>query len=143
MQTKQRYYLAELSSRILLDKMEPEDRHYLASCIYAISLGQDANKIFKAMRSRGSSDKRMASTARIKSAITHMAALMRPSYQSESDFSKLIPSGMGLSKKEALYRTAESFGIDEYSLERYWNEAKKNEPELLQPLVRLGDFLPK
>jgi hypothetical protein len=143
MQTKQRYYLAELSSRILLDKMEPQDRHYLASCIYLISKGQDANKIFKTGTSRGSSDKRMALTARIKSAITHMAALMRPSYQSESDFSKLIPSGMGLSKREALNRTAESFGVDEYSLERYWNDAKKNKLELLQPLVRLGNFLPK
>ena len=143
MQTKQQHYLAELSSRILLDKMVPEDREYLASCIYAISLGQDANKIFKAGRSQGSSDKRMAATARIKLAITHMAALMRPSYQSESDFSLLTPSGMGLSKKDALTRTAESFGIDEYALERYWNDAKKNELELLQPLVNLGDLLPE
>ena len=74
-------------------------------------------------------------------AITHMAALMRSSYQSESDFSPLIPSGMGLSKKDALSRTAESFGIDEYTLERYWNDVKKNEPELLQPLVKFGDLL--
>ena len=109
MQTRQQYYLAELSSRILLDKMVPEDRHYLASCIYAISLGQDANKIFKNVRSRGSSDKRMASTARIKLAISFMAALMRPSYQSESDYSKLEPSGLGLSLQETLDKTAVSY----------------------------------
>jgi hypothetical protein len=143
MQTQQQYYLAQLSTRILLDKMVPEDRHYLASCIYAISLGQDANKIFKTAKSKGSSDKRMESTARVKLAITHMAALMRSSYQSESDFSPLIPSGMGLPKKEALRRTAESFGIDQYSLERYWNKTKKEKPELLQPHVKLGNLFPK
>lgn len=126
MQTKQQHYLAELSSRILLDKMMPEDREYLASCIYAISLGQDANKIFKAGRSRGSSDKRMASTARIKLAITHIAALMRPSYQSDSDYSKLEPSGQGLSLQEALDKTAERFRIDRANLERYWHQAKRN-----------------
>ena len=131
MQTRQQYYLAELSSRILLDKMVPEDRHYLASCIYAISLGQDANKIFKNVRSRGSSDKRMASTANIKLAISVMAALMRPSYQSDSDYSILDPSGAGLSLQEALDKTAESFGIDRSNLERYWHQAKRNESGLL------------
>ncbi|MCX7222680.1 MAG: hypothetical protein NTW89_07290 [Burkholderiales bacterium] len=143
MQTKQQYYLAELSTRILLDKMAPEDRNYLAACIHAISLGQDANKIFKAARSKGSSDERMAATTRIKLAITHIAALMRPCYQSESDFSPSVPSGMGLSNRDALRRTAESFGIDEYTLERYWNDAKKNEPELLQPFIKFGDLLPE
>ncbi len=143
MQTKQQYYLAELSSRILLDKMVPEDRHYLASCIYAISLGQDANKIFKNVRSRGSSDKRMASTARIKLAISFMAALMRPSYQSENDYSKLEPSGLGLSLQEALDKTAEDFGIDRSNLERYWHQAKRNGSGLLNSHFSWADTLPE
>jgi hypothetical protein len=143
MQTRQQYYLAALAHRISTDQMVSEDREYLAFCIHAISQGRDANKIFKAMRSKGSSDKRMETTARINLALTHLAALMRPRYQSESDDSLLIPSGMGLSKQEALKQTAESFGIDQDNLERYWNEAKKNEPHLLQPLVKFGDLLPK
>ena len=143
MQTKQQYYLAELSSRILHDKMVPEDREYLASCIYAISLGQDANKIFKAGRSQGSSDKRMAATAQIKFAITQIAALMRPSYQSDQDYSILNPSGQGLSLQDALDKTAASSGIDRANLERYWHQAKRDGSSLLNSHFSWADTLPE
>jgi hypothetical protein len=157
MQTRQQYYLAELSSRILLDKMVPEDRHYLASCIYAISLGHDPQKIFKTANAKGARIERLQASYRTKMAIRLVAAYMRPKYENDSDFSLLMPSGEGLSEKEAL-KEAYAFLKNEYgtskpendgyyitfeTLVRYWNDAKKNKPELLQPFVKFGDLLPE
>jgi hypothetical protein len=157
MQTKQRYYLAELSSRILLDKMAPEDRHYLAFCIYAISEGNDPRKIFKTANAKGARNERLQATHQKIMAIGLVAAYMRPKYENDSDFSLLMPSGEGLSEKEALekayavfkneYGTSkpenDGYHITFETLVRYWNDAKKNKPELLQPFVKFGDLLPE
>ena len=157
MQTKQRYYLAELSSRILLDKMEPEDRDYLASCIYLISLGNDPREVFSSSKAKGSTGERDKATIRKNMAISLIAALIRPRYKSDTDFSVMNPSGEGLSEEEALERAYEFFKSrdgqskgdnDDYdisfaTLQRYWSDAKKDKPELLQIFVKYGDLLPK
>jgi hypothetical protein len=81
---------------------------------------------------------------------------MRPKYESESDFSRLIPSGEGLSEKEAIDKAYAIFKVEDgksksdndgyyisyQTLERYWNDAKKKNPELLQPHFLYSDTLP-
>ena len=157
MQTKQQYYLAELSSRILLDKMEQEDRHYLASCIYAISLGKDPREVFSSSKAKGSTGERDKATIRKNMAISLIAALIRPRYTSDTDFSVMNPSGEGLSELEALEKVYELFKSedgqskgdnDDYdisfaTLQRYWSDAKKDQPELLKSHFSHGDLLPK
>ena len=156
MLTKQQYFLEELAKRILLEKITPEDRHYLSSCIYALSRGEDAREIFKTAKAKGARNERVQGTFRKKMAITLIAAYMRPKYESESDFSRLIPSGEGLSEKEAIDKAYAIFKVEDgksksdndgyyisyQTLERYWNDAKKKNPELLQPHFLYSDTLP-
>ncbi len=156
MQTKQQYFMEELAKRILLEKITTEDRHYLASCIYALSRGEDAREIFKTAKAKGARKERVQATFRKKMAITLIVAYMRPKYESESDFSPLIPSGEGLSEKEAIDKAYAIFKVEDeksksdndgydisyQTLERYWNEAKKKNPELLQPHFLHSDILP-
>lgn len=157
MQTQQRYYLGELSSRILLNKMEPEDRHYLASCIYAISSGKDPREVFSSAKAKGSTAERDKATIRKNLAISLTAALIRPRNKNDTDFSAMNPSGEGLSEEEALEKVYEFFKSedgqskgdnDDYdisfaTLQRYWSDAKKDQPELLKCHFSHGDLLPK
>ena len=113
MLTKQQYFLEELAKRILLEKITPEDRHYLSSCIYALSRGEDAREIFKTAKAKGARNERVQGTFRKKMAITLIAAYMRPKYESESDFSRLIPSGEGLSEKEAIDKAYAIFKVED------------------------------
>jgi len=156
MKTQQQFLLGELAHRIEQNAMTAEDRHYLASCMYALSRGEDARKIFKTAKAKGAREERLEATNRKRLAITLIASYMRPKYESNSDFSPLIPSGEGLSEKDALEKAYAIFKVaggksqnknDGYyisydALERYWNDAKKNHPELLQPYFSYRDTLP-
>jgi hypothetical protein len=147
MKTKQQLLLGELAHRIEQNVMTPEDRHYLSTCLQAISNGHDASKVFKTKRLRGASNSKLEASARKKMVVLYMAALMRPKYQSESDFSILIPSGEGLSKEDAIGRAADHFRMDISTVERYWNEYasmhKKFSSDPLNPYFQFTDLYPE
>ena len=162
MKTKQQFLLGELAKRIEKNEMTPEDRQYLVSSLYALSRGEDANKIFKMPKAKGARKERLEATYRKRMAITLIAALIRPKYESESDFSRVMPSGVmpsgqGLSEKEAIDKAYVLFKVpggktistnDDYyisyeTLEHYWREAKKENPELLRPYFLYSDTLPE
>ena len=147
MKTKQQFLLGKLAKRIEKNAMTPEDRHYLAACLQEISNGNDPSKVFKTKRPRGASNSKLEASARKKMVVLYVAALMRPKYQSESDFSILMPSGEGLSKEDAIGRAADHFRMDFSTLERYWNEYvsmhKKNNSDPLNPFFQFGDLYPE
>ena len=147
MKTKQQFLLGELAKRIEQNAMTPEDRHYLAACLQEISNGNDPSKVFKTKRPRGASNSKLEASARKKMVVLYVAALMRPKYQSESDFSIVMPSGEGLSKEDAIGRAADHFRMDISTVERYWNEyvsmRKKNNSDPLNPFFQFGDLYPE
>jgi hypothetical protein len=122
MRTKQQFLLGELAKRITQNAMTPEDRHYLAACLQEIFNGNDATKVFKTKRLKGASNSRLEASGRKNLILTYIVALMRPKYQSESDFSLKTPSGEGLSKEDAFGRVADHLSLDFSTVERYWNE---------------------
>jgi hypothetical protein len=147
MKTKQQFLLGELAKRVEQNAMTPEDRHYLAACLQEISNGNDPSKVFKTKRPRGASNSKLEASARKKMVVLYVAALMRSKYQSESDFSILMPSGEGLSKEDAIGRAADHFRMDISTVERYWNEyvsmRKKNNSDPLNPFFQFGDLYPE
>jgi hypothetical protein len=147
MKTKQQFLLGELANRVEQNVMTPEDRHYLAACLQEICNGSDANKVFKTKRPRGTSNSKLEASARKKMVVLYVAALMRPKYQSESDFSIVMPSGEGLSKENAISRAADHFRMDISTVERYWNEYvsrhKKINSDPLNPYFQFGDLYPE
>jgi len=147
MKTKQQFLLEKLAKRIEKNAMTPEDRHYLAACLQEIFNGNDTSKVFKTNRPRGTSNSKLEASARKKMVVLYIAALMRPKYQSESDFSIVMPSGEGLSKEDAIGRAADHFGMDFSTVERYWNEyvsmRKKNNSDPLNPFFQFGDLYPE
>jgi hypothetical protein len=154
--TKQQFLLGKLAKRIEKNVMTPEDWQYLVSSMYALSRGEDARKIFKTAKAKGAREERLEATYRKKMAITLIAAYIRPKYQNDSDFSIVMPSGVGLSEKEAIDKAYAFFKVeggksistnDDYyisyaTLEHYWREAKKKNPELLRPHFLHSDTLP-
>lgn len=146
MKTQQQFLLGKLAKRVEQNKITPEDRHYLAACLQAISNGYDASKVFKTKRPRGASNSKLEASARKKMVVLYVAALMRPKYQSESDFSINMPSGEGLSKEDAIDRAADHFRMDISTVERYWNEYvsmhKKNDSDPLNPFFQFSDLYP-
>jgi hypothetical protein len=147
MKTRQQFLLGELAKRIEQNATTPEDRHYLAACLQEISNGNDPSKVFKTKRPRGASNSKLEASARKKMVVVYVAALMRPKYQSESDFSIVMPSGEGLSKEDAIGRAADHFRMDISTIERYWNEyvsmRKKNNSDPLNPFFQFGDLYPE
>lgn len=143
MTTQKRSFLAELSWRVAQDQLLPSDREYLATCLKAISEGQNPSDVFKMAKSKGASPARDAAIIRNNNAITLIAALTRPRYKNESDFSLSTPSGEGLSPREAIAIVAELSGIDETNLERYWNKAKQKKSNLLTSHFEIRNLLPK
>jgi len=131
MVTQQRILLAELADRIEQDRLDPEDRTYLSACLRALADGRPAQEVFKTARKQGATSERDAATFKNKGAITLIAALIRPKYQSEADFSVSMPSGEGMNESDAIVAVAEMLDIDQESLERYWRAAKLKSPELL------------
>ena len=147
MKTKQQFLLGELANRVEQNVKTPEDRHYLAACLQEICNGSDANKVFKTKRPKGTSNSKLEASARKKMVVLYVAALMRPKYQSGSDFSIVMPSGEGLSKEDAIGRAADHFRMDISTVERYWNEyvsmRKKNNSDPLNPFFQFGDLYPE
>jgi hypothetical protein len=147
MKTRQQFLLGELAKRIEQNATTPEDRHYLAACLQEISNGNDPSKVFKTKRPRSASNSKLEASARKKMVVVYVAALMRPKYQSESDFSIVMPSGEGLSKEDAIGRAADHFGMDFSTVERYWNEYvsrhKKINSDPLNPYFQFGDLYPE
>ena len=147
MKTKQQFLLGELAKRITQNAMTPEDRHYLAVCLREISNGTDANKVFKTKRTKGASNSKLEASARKKRIVLYLAALIRPKYQSERDFSINMPSGEGLSKEDAIGRAADYFRMDFSTVERYWSEYvsihKKNNSDPLNPFFQFSDLYPE
>lgn len=143
MATQQRILLAELADRIDQDRLQPEDRAYLSACLRALADGQCAQEVFKTARKQGATSKRDAATLKNNSAITLIAALIRPKYQSEADFSVSMPSGEGMNESDAIVAVAEMLNIDQESLERYWRAAKLKSPELLSSHFNALHLYPK
>lgn len=145
--TKQQFLIGELAKRIEKNAMTTEDQSYLVVCLGAISNGSDPSKVFKTKRPRGASNSKLEASARKKKVVLYVAALMRPKYQSESDFSIVMPSGEGLSKEDAIGRAADHFGMDFSTVERYWNEYvsmhKKINSDPLNPFFQFGDLYPE
>jgi acyl transferase domain-containing protein len=143
MATQKRILLAELAARVEQDRLQPEDRAYLSVCLRALADGQPAQKVFDTGRKKGTTGKRDAATFRNNGAITCIAALIRPKYQSEADFSPSMPSGEGMLERDAIVMVANMLSIDQDSLERYWNQAKLESPELLSTHVNPRRLYPK
>ena len=143
MATQTRILLAELADRIDQDRLQPEDRTYLSACLRALADGQPAQEVFKTARKQGATSERDAATLKKNSAITLIAALVRRKYQSEADFSVSMPSGEGMTERDAIVRVAEISNIDQDSLERYWNEEKLKKSELLSSHINPRHLYPK
>ena len=143
MATQKRILLAELAARVEQDRLQPEDRAYLAACLRALADGQPAQKVFKTARNKGATGERDAATFRNNGAITCIAALIRPKYQSDADFSPSMPSGEGMLERDAIVMVANMLSIDQDSLERYWNNAKLESPELLSAHINPRHLHPK
>jgi hypothetical protein len=143
MATQQRILLAELADRIDQDRLQPEDRVYLSACLRALADGQSAQEVFKTARKQGATSERDAAIFKNNGAITCIAALIRPKYQSEADFSVSMPSGEGMTERDAIVTVAEMLNIDQDSLARYWNNAKFKSPELLSAYINPRHLYPK
>ncbi len=143
MATQHRVLLAELADRIDQDKLQPEDRAYLSACLRALADGQSALEVFKKVRKQGATSERDAATKNNNGAITCIAALIWPQYQSEADFSQNMPSGEGMTERDTMVMMADMLSIDQDSLARYWNNAKLKSPELLSSHISSRHLYPK
>jgi hypothetical protein len=80
-------------------------------------------------------------------AIKQIVTLVRPAYQSDEDYSKISPSGGGLTEEEAIMQMSEYYEIQFETLERYWNEykgeCKKIGKDPLDPFFNIGDLYQK
>jgi hypothetical protein len=147
MLTQRQYLLGELAKRLEQNIATKEELIYLARCLKLISEGMDARDVFETRRSRGTSQKRLQATINKNIAITQIVALVRPAYQSDEDYSKISPSGGGLTEEEAISQISKYHGMEFDTLERYWNEhkgeCKKNGKDPLDPFFQFGDIYQK
>ena len=143
MATQMRLFLAEIAARLEQDRLTQEDRVYLSECLRGMAEGEPPQKVFKTAKKKGATPERDAQIIRNNSAITCIAALIRPKYQSEEDFSPSMPSGEGMTEIEAIALVADISGIEQSNLERYWNEAKRQSPELHESHFKLRHLYPK
>ena len=147
MLTQTQYLLGELAKRLEQNIATKEDISYLVRCLESIAEGKDARDVFKTRLPRGTSQKRLLATFNKNIAITQIIALVRPAYQSDEDYSKISPSGGGLTEEEAISQMSEYFGMQFETLERYWNEykgeCKKNSKDPLDPFFQMVDIYQK
>lgn len=147
MLTQTQFWLGELAKRLEQNIATKEDISYLVSCLKLMSEGADARDVFKTRLPRGTSQERLQATFNKNIVVTQMIALVRPAYQSDEDFSRISPSGGGLTEEEAISQLSEYFGIQFETLERYWNEHKskcnKNGKDPLDPFFYIGDLYQK
>ena len=125
MPTRRQFELNALGKRLEKNEATSEDIYYLACCCKAMSEGADPRDVFKTRLSQGTTQKRLNAALIKNMAISQIPAFMRPAYQSESDYSQNIPSGEGLTEIEAIKRVADLFSIEIETMERYWNEYKR------------------
>jgi hypothetical protein len=147
MLTQTQYLLGELAKRIEQNIATEEDFQYLARCLKLISEGMDARDVFKTRRRKGTTPERLKATINKNVAITQIVALVRPAYQSEQDFSVLIPSGGGLTEEEAISLISEHYEVEFETMERYWNKYKRECKDMakdpLTPFFQFGDLYQK
>ena len=119
----------------------------MVSCLKLISEGMDARDVFKTRRRKGTTPERLKATINKNMAIKQIVTLVRPAYQSDEDYSKISPSGVGLTEEEAIMQLSEYYEIQFETLERYWNEykgeCKKIGKDPLDPFFNIGDLYQK
>ena len=80
-------------------------------------------------------------------AVKQIVTLVRPAYQSDEDYSKISPSGGGLTEEEAIHLISEYYGVTFETMERYWNvykrECKKMDKDPLDPFFQIVDIYQK
>ena len=147
MLTQTQYSLGELAKRLEQNIATKEDISYLVSCLKLMSEGVDARDVFKTRLPRGTTPNRLKATINKNMAIKQIVTLVRPAYQSDEDYSKISPSGGGLTEEEAIMRMSEYYEIQFETLERYWNEykgeCKKIGKDPLDPFFNIGDLYQK
>lgn len=147
MLTQSKYLLGELAKRLEQNIATKEDFSYLVSCLKLISEGMDARDVFKTRLPRGTTPNRLKATINKNMAIKQIVTLVRPAYQSDEDYSKISPSGGGLTEEEAIMQMSEYYEIQFETLERYWNEhkgeCKKIGKDALDPFFQIVDIYQK
>ena len=147
MLTKNQYLIGELAKRLEQNIATKEDISYLARCLKLIAEGIDARDVFKTRLPRGTTPNRLKATINKNMAIKQIVTLVRPAYQSDEDYSKISPSGGGLTEEEAIMQMSEYYEIQFETLERYWNEykgeCKKIGKDPFDPFFNIGDLYQK
>jgi hypothetical protein len=147
MLTQTQYLLAQLAKRLEQNNATKEDISYLARCLKLIAEGIDARDVFKTRLPRGTTPNRLKATINKNMANKQIVTLVRPAYQSDEDYSKISPSGGGLTEEEAIMQMSEYYEIQFETLERYWNEhkgeCKKIGKDPLDPFFNIGDLYQK
>ena len=147
MLTQTQYLLGELAKRLEQNITTKEDILYLASCFKLMSEGVDARDVFKTRLPRGTTPNRLKATINKNMAIKQIVTLVRPAYQSDEDYSKISPSGGGLTEEEAIRLISEYYGVTFETMERYWNvykrECKKMDKDPLDPFFQIVDIYQK
>ena len=147
MLTQTQYLLGELAKRLEQNIATKEDISYLARCLKLIAEGIDARDVFETKLPRGTTPKRLKATINKNMAIKQIVTLVRPAYQSDEDYSKISPSGGGLTEEEAIRLISEYYGVTFETMERYWNmykrECKKMDKDPLDPFFQIVDIYQK
>ncbi len=147
MLTQTQYLLAQLAKRLEQNIATKEDISYLARCLKLIGEGIDARDVFKTKLPRGTTSKRLKATINKNMAIKQIVTLVRPAYQSDEDYSKISPSGGGLTEYEAIMQMSEHYKLAFETMERYWNEykrkCKKMGKDPLDPFFQMVDIYQK
>ena len=147
MLTKTQYLLGELAKRLEKNIATKEDISYLVICLKLISEGMDARDVFKTRLPKGTTPDRLKATINKNMAIKQIVTLVRPTYQSDEDYSKISPSGAGMTEEEAIRLISEHYDVEFETMERYWNEykreCKKMDKDPLDPFFQIVDLYQK
>ena len=147
MLTRTQYLLGELAKRLEQNKATDEDISFLVNCLKLMSEGADARDVFKTRLPKGTTPDRLKATINKNMAIKQIVTLVRPAYQSDEDYSKISPSGGGLTEYEAIMQISEYYDVEFETMERYWNEYKRECKKLgkdpLDPFFQMVDIYQK
>lgn len=147
MLTQSQFLLGELAKRLEQNIATKEDFSYLVSCLKLISEGMDARDVFKTRLPKGTTQDRLKATMNKNMAIKQIVTLVRPAYQSDEGYSKISPSGGGLTEYEAIMQMSEYYDVEFETMERYWNEYKRDCKKMgkdpLDPFFQIIDVYQK